>query len=186
VEPKVKSYCRFTTELIEKIRYACREEKKSPEVYEEIIEQLSLSKNPLPASYTLNDHSNYVLEYLSYYTAPAAADSNAPLQHLAIYSQLLREPPSAFSLRITKNYLEWCTRKDRSEEFKKTMEAAVKVADFWLEESHLHHCDLYELLSDFYAAAGSGEESVNFMKESLSRCIRACGAGSKQAGSKYY
>jgi len=41
-------------------------------------------------------------------------------------------------------------------------------------------------LSDFYSAAGNGEESINFMKESLSKCIRVCGAQSKQAGAKYY
>jgi hypothetical protein len=42
------------------------------------------------------------------------------------------------------------------------------------------------LLSDFYAGLGNGEESINFMKESLSKCIRVCGNQSKIAGAKYY
>jgi tetratricopeptide (TPR) repeat protein len=42
------------------------------------------------------------------------------------------------------------------------------------------------LLSDFYATVGNGEESVNFMKEALSKCIRVCGAQSRVAGGKYY
>lgn len=50
----------------------------------------------------------------------------------------------------------------------------------------MYHVALYQLLSDFYTAAGNGEESVNFMKEALSRCIRVCGAQSKAAGNKYY
>lgn len=62
----------------------------------------------------------------------------------------------------------------------------MKLADYWLDENHMYHCDLFEILSDFYVAAGNGEESINFMKESLSKCIRVCGAQSKQAGAKYY
>ena len=42
------------------------------------------------------------------------------------------------------------------------------------------------MLSDYYASIGNGEESINFMKESLSRCIRISGVQSKSAGSKYY
>ena len=33
-EPKVKSYYRFTTEFIEKVKYACREEKKDEKIHE--------------------------------------------------------------------------------------------------------------------------------------------------------
>jgi hypothetical protein len=60
------------------------------------------------------------------------------------------------------------------------------MADYWLEDSHLFHCSLYELLSDFYAGQGNGEESIRCMKESLSRCIKLCGTQSKLAGAKYY
>ena len=66
------------------------------------------------------------------------------------------------------------------------MESALKIAAFWLEETHIYNCSLYELLSDYYSSLGDGEESINFMKESLSRCIRVCGAQSKEAGAKYY
>lgn len=37
LEPKIKSYYRFSTEFVEKVRYACREEKKDHEVYDEIV-----------------------------------------------------------------------------------------------------------------------------------------------------
>lgn len=33
---------------------------------------------------------------------------------------------------------------------------------------------------------GNNDECINFMKESLSLCIRSCGAQSRQAGVKYY
>jgi hypothetical protein len=62
----------------------------------------------------------------------------------------------------------------------------MKIADYWLDENHLYHCELFQVLSDFYSSIGNGEESINFMKESLSKCIRICGAQSKQAGVKYY
>jgi len=54
-----------------------------------------------------------VLEYLSYYTPPSSLDAVAPLKNIPIYSSLLQEPPSSYSLRITKAYLHWCIKKDK-------------------------------------------------------------------------
>lgn len=48
VEPKSKSYYRFTGEFIEKIKYACKEDKKDEEIYAEIVRTLQLETNPLP------------------------------------------------------------------------------------------------------------------------------------------
>ncbi len=101
------------------------------------------------------------------------------MRNIGIYNDIFKEPPSAFTLKLTRTYLNWCIKKEKVDEFKKGMESALKIADYWLEETHLYHCSLYELLSDFYASLGNGEESINFMKEALSRCIRICGAQSK-------
>jgi hypothetical protein len=46
--PKIKSYYRYTTELIEKIKYSCREEKKNLETYDEIVNELSLASKNIP------------------------------------------------------------------------------------------------------------------------------------------
>lgn len=130
--------------------------------------------------------SECILEYLSYYTPPKDIDSSAALQKIPIYSCAFREPPNSFILKVTKNYLFWCAKKDRGEEFKKGMEGALRMADYWLEDSHLFQCSLYELLSDFHAGQGSAEESIRYMKESLGRCIRVCGTQARMAGTKYY
>jgi len=45
---------------------------------------------------------------------------------------------------------------------------------------------MHELLSDYFSAIGSGEDSRNQMKESLRKCIKICGSQSKKAGIKYY
>ena len=42
------------------------------------------------------------------------------------------------------------------------------------------------MLSDYYLTMGSGEESINCMKESLSRCLRNSGPHSIHAAHKYY
>ena len=123
---------------------------------------------------------------MSYYTAPKNCDSNAALQKIPIYSSIFREPPNSFVLKLTRNYLYWCVKKDRPEEFKKGIENALRMSDYWLEDSHLFQCSLYELLSDFCAGQGNGEDSIKHMKESLARCIRVCGTQAKLAGAKYY
>ena len=69
---------------------------------------------------------------------------------------------------------------------KEGVEEALRVADYWLGDNHLHHCLLYEVLSDYYLSLGSGEESINYMKESLSRCLRNTGPHSTHAAGKYY
>ena len=60
-------------------------------------------------------------------------DPNAQLKNLSIYNDVLKEPPSAFTLKLTKTYLSWCIKKEKGDEFKKTMENALKIAAFWLE-----------------------------------------------------
>ena len=42
------------------------------------------------------------------------------------------------------------------------------------------------MLSDYYLNLGSGEESINYMKESLSRCLKNTGPHSTHAANKYY
>ena len=98
----------------------------------------------------------------------------------------MREPPSSFSLRVTKSYVEWAIKKEKNEEFKKSIEEALKLCDFWLEDGHIYQTDLLQLLADFYSSQGNYDESVNFMKEALSKTIRTCGSQSKRAGNKYY
>jgi hypothetical protein len=126
------------------------------------------------------------LEYLAYYSCPAEFDSATALKNVPIYDSLLEEPPSAFSLRITKAYLEWAIKKEKQDEFKKGIEESLRLCDFWLEDGHVYQTDLLQLLSDFYAAQGNYEESINFMKESLSKTLRTCGSQSRRAGNKYY
>lgn len=41
-EPKSKSYYRFTSDFIDKIKYACKEEKKDEDIYAEIVSTLQL------------------------------------------------------------------------------------------------------------------------------------------------
>jgi len=62
----------------------------------------------------------------------------------------------------------------------------LRISDYWLEDGHLYQADLIELLSNFYASTGNTEESINYMKEALSKTIKSCGSQSKQAGSRYY
>lgn len=76
--------------------------------------------------------------------------------------------------------------KEKEEEFRRGIEKALQMTDYWVEEGHLAYCNFLELLSDFYAAQGNAEESVKVMKESLTRCLKVCGTQSKQAGNKYY
>ena len=77
-------------------------------------------------------------------------------------------------------------KKDKIEDFKKNIDETIKIINYWLEEGHLYYCEIFELLSDYYAYNGNNEESINYMKESLSICLRACGSQSKQVGNKYY
>ena len=51
------------------------------------------------------------MEYLSYYVSPPNMDQNAPLQKVPIYEDILQEPPSSSSLKITKSYLNWAMKK---------------------------------------------------------------------------
>jgi hypothetical protein len=60
------------------------------------------------------------------------------------------------------------------------------LSEFWLEDGHVFQTDLLQLLSDFYSSQGNYEESINFMKEALSKTIRTCGTQSRGAGNKYY
>ena len=62
----------------------------------------------------------------------------------------------------------------------------MKISDFWLEDGHIYQTDLLQLLSDYYSSQGNYEESINFMKEALSKTIRTCGVQSRRAGNKYY
>lgn len=77
-------------------------------------------------------------------------------------------------------------KKEKGEQFRQMIEEALKISDYWLEESHLYQTDLLELLSNFYASTGNAEESINYMKEALSKTIKNCGHQSRQAGSRYY
>jgi len=54
------------------------------------------------------------MEYLSYYVPPNNMDSNHQLNNIPIYDDILQEPPSSFSLKITKSYLNWAIKKDKS------------------------------------------------------------------------
>ena len=93
---------------------------------------MQLTNKPIPSEYQLNNNSQAICEYLAYYTPPGDLDGNAPLQHLQLYAAVLSEPPSAYSLRTTKAYLDWAVKKERSEEFKRTVEGALRVCEYWL------------------------------------------------------
>ena len=80
------------------------------------------------------------MEYLSYYVAPSHMESSNTLNNMPIYDDILLEPPSSFSLNITKSYLNWAIKKDKHDDFKKVIEKALKITDFWFEENHLFHC----------------------------------------------
>lgn len=94
---------------------------------------MNLEKNLLPLEYSQGQSNECILEYLSYYTPPKNLDPDGQLKNLSIYNDVLKEPPSAFTLKLTKTYLNWCIKKEKGEEFKKTMENALKIAAFWLE-----------------------------------------------------
>jgi hypothetical protein len=128
------------------------------------VNTLQLDRGSIPLEYSQGSALECILEYLSYYTPPKGLDPNAPLRNIPIYDDIFKETPSAFTLKLTKAYLFWCIKKEKGDDFKKGMENALKIADYWLEDTHLYHCSLYELLSDFYASMGNGEESINFMK----------------------
>lgn len=80
------------------------------------------------------------MEYLSYYAPPPNMDSSNALSNIPIYDGILQEPPNSFSLKITKSYLNWAIKKDKHDDFKKVIEKALKITDFWFEENHLFHC----------------------------------------------
>lgn len=115
MEPKCKSYYRFTNDFIEKIKYACKEYKKDEEIYAEIVNTLQLESNALPLEYSQGTSGECILEYLSYYTPPKNIDSGAALQKVPIYNSIFKEPPNSFVLKLTRNYLFWCVKKDRAE-----------------------------------------------------------------------
>lgn len=69
------------------------------------MSSLDLTTGTIPPAYCLNNNHECILEYLSYFVAPPGVDPNAPLQQIMIYGALNQEPPTAFSLRISKNYL---------------------------------------------------------------------------------
>ena len=122
IDPKVKSYYRYSTDFVEKIKYASREEKKSRDVYDEIVDSLELKSKSLPEEYQLNNNFQPIHEYLTYFSCPPEFDSSSQLKNTPIYAQVLNEPPSSYSLRITKSYIEWAIKKDKNEDFKKTIE----------------------------------------------------------------
>ncbi len=93
---------------------------------------LQLESNSLPLEYSQGISGECILEYLSYYTPPKNIDSSASLQKVPIYSSVFKEPPNSFILKLTKIYLFWCVKKDKAEEFKKGIDNAISMADYWL------------------------------------------------------
>ena len=49
-------------------------------------------------------------------------DHSNALPKAEIYSSYLNEPPSTFSLKITKSYLNWAVKKEREKELKQGVE----------------------------------------------------------------
>ena len=50
----------------------------------------------------------------------------------------------------------------------------------------MYVCDIYSSLSDYYAIQQFHEDSINFMKQALTTCIRSGGTHTKRAGIKYF
>lgn len=69
----------------------------------------------MPEEYKLNNNFQPIYEYLTYYSCPSEFDSSSQLKNIPIYEALLREPPSSFSLRVTKSYVEWAIKKEKNE-----------------------------------------------------------------------
>lgn len=89
-------------------------------------------------------------------------------------------------MNLTKSYLEWCNKKENTNEFKKIFEKAMGIADYWLEEIHPIRSDLFEILSDYFSILGINEDMIRYMKESLTICVKFWGSNSIQAGLKQY
>ena len=56
---------------MEKIKYASREEKKSKDIYDEIVDTLELKSRDIPEEYKLNNNFQPIYEYLTYYSCPS-------------------------------------------------------------------------------------------------------------------
>lgn len=69
----------------------------------------------MPIEYSKGSKEECILEYLSYYTAPKNIDQSVLLKNIPIYKDIFKEPPNSFILRLTKNYLFWCIKKDKGE-----------------------------------------------------------------------
>lgn len=129
---------------------------------------------------------------LSYYIPPVSIypeENLSEIQQLFgenIYEMTNLEPPNSYSHAITINYLKHMLKAKKEDDFKRVIEEYIEILCYWVGEDHLFLCSVYELLSDYYGHKHHPEDSINFLKQSLTTCIRAGGTHTRQVGSKYY
>ena len=83
-------------------------------------------------------------------------------------------------------YLAYCLKKSQTDLYKQTINTALDNLIFWCGQDHVSVCDIYESLSDFYAIEQSHEDSIDFMKQALTTCVRSGGTHTRKSGIKYY
>ena len=103
-----------------------------------------------------------------------------------LFSRINEEPPSNFTMTLTKNYLEWCNKKEQTEQFKRVFKIAMEISDYWLDENHPARSDLLQTLSDYYSLLGMQEDMIKFMKDSLLTCSKFWGPDAEHTGIKQY
>ena len=59
-----------------------------------------------------------MIDYLSLYYPPENIASEGDDRINFLYDRINEEPPSFFTMNLTKSYLEWCNKKENTNEFK--------------------------------------------------------------------
>lgn len=47
-------------------------------------------------------------------------------------------------------------------------------------------CDVFESLADYYEGKGQAQDCINYMKQSLTTCIRQTGTHTNRVGIQYF
>jgi hypothetical protein len=59
-----------------------------------------------------------MIDYLSLYYPPENIATQNDDRINFLYDRINEEPPSFFTISLTKSYLEWCNKKENTSEFK--------------------------------------------------------------------
>lgn len=69
MEPKVKSYYRFDSKIVETVEI-CKYSEQNEGIFKRLVGYMDLNSKPIPESYNVNNSRPYILGYLSDYVPP--------------------------------------------------------------------------------------------------------------------